>query len=200
LDILEVIAKRRSIRKYDPDPIPDEVLGRLLEALRLAPTGGNRQAFRFVVVREQGMKERVAAACRWVPGMPNGHAFVAEAPVVIVACGSEKDSITRFNKDGNVTLGMGVPLADISMDPAAYNNLMAVDLAIALDHLSLAATEAGLGTCWIAALDEREMREVLGVPEDMRALFVMPVGRTSNWPEPRPRKALEDIVSWEKYA
>jgi len=200
MDVREAIRKRRSIRAYRPDGIPEDVLERLLEALRLAPSGGNRQPFKFIVVRDQATREKVAAACRWKPGRPHGHEFVAEAPLVIVACGSEKDAVTRFYKDGEASLTMGVAPDAIDRDPADINNLMAVDMAIALDHLSLAATEEGLGTCWIAALDERELRRVLSVPDDMRVLFVMPVGYAVSWPEARPRKPLEEIVCWDTFS
>ena len=200
MDVLEAIGKRRSIRDYKHDAIPEDVLGRLLEALRLAPTGGNRQPFKFIVVRDAPTREKVAAACRWLPGMPNGQAFVADAPVVIVACGSEKDAVTRFHKDGAPSLTMGVAPDEIDKDPVEYNNLMAVDMAIALDHLTLVATEEGLGTCWIAALDEPELKRILAVPDEMRLLFVMPVGYAVSWPEPRPRKALEDIICRDRYS
>ena len=200
MDVREAIRKRRSIRAYRPDRIPEDVLERLLEALRLAPSGGNRQPFKFIVVRDQATREKVAAACRWKPGRPHGHEFVAEAPLVIVACGSEKDAVTRFYKEGEASLTMGVAPDAIDRDPADVNNLMAVDMAIALDHLSLAATEEGLGTCWIAALDERELRRVLSVPDDMRVLFVMPVGYAVSWPEARPRKPLEEIVCWDTFS
>ena len=199
MDVLEAIRKRRSIRDYKHDEIPEDVLDRLLESLRLAPTGGNRQPFKFIVIRDAATREKVASACRWQPGMPRGQAFVADAPVVIVACGSEKDAVTRFNKDGTPSPSIGVPPDAIDKDPIEYNNLLAVDMAIALDHLTLVAAEEGLGTCWIAALDERELKEVLSVPEEMRLLFVMPVGYAVSWPEPRPRKALEDIICRDRY-
>ena len=77
---------------------------------------------------------------------------------------------------------------------------MDIDLAIAMDHLTLTAAEEGLGTCWIAVLDEREIKKLLSVPEDIRVLVVMPVGYTDSWPEPRPRKTLEEIVCYGKYS
>ncbi|MBL7165831.1 MAG: nitroreductase family protein [Dehalococcoidales bacterium] len=200
MEVLDVIRKRRSIREYRPDRIPEDVLDRLLEALRLAPTGGNRQPFKFIVVQDKETRGKVAAACRWVPGRPDGHGFIAEAPVVIVACGSEKDAVTRFYKDGHPSLIMGVAPDAIDKEPHDYNNLMAVDLAIALDHLTLVATEEGLGTCWIAALDERELKNILSVPDDMRVLFVMPIGYAISWPEPRPRKALKEIICRDSYS
>jgi len=200
MNVLDAIRKRRSIRDYKPDDIPADVLDRLLEALRLAPTGGNRQPFKFIVVQDRENRVQVAAACRWVPGFPDGQKFIADAPLVIVACGSEKEAVTRFYKDGKTSLTMGIEPESVDKDPEEYNNLMAVDLAIALDHLTLVAAEEGLGTCWIAALDEKELKRVLSIPDEMRALFVMPVGFATSWPEARPRKDLEQIICREKYS
>jgi nitroreductase len=201
MDVIEAIRKRRSIRSYKAEPIPGEVLDRLLEAIRLAPSGGNRQPYRFIVVRDAEMKARIAAACRWHPGRPKGQDFITEAPIVIVACGSEGEAISRFYRDGDVYLAMGrdVP-AGIDRGPASHHNLMDMDIAIALDHLTLAAAAEGLGTCWVAALDEREMKSLLSVPEDMRVLAVMPLGYTDSWPAPRPRKPLNEIICYEKYS
>jgi nitroreductase len=201
VDVLSAIKKRRSIRSFRPDRIPDEIMDKLLEAIRLAPSGGNRQPYRFIIVRDKDTKAKLAAACRWYPGRPQGHGFVAEAPVVIVACGSEGSAVVRYYKDEQVTLTIGreVP-AEIDKNSADYQSVMEIDLAIALDHFTLVAAEEGLGTCWIAALDEREIKRLLAVPEDRRVLVVMPVGYTDSWPEPRPRKPLERIICYDKYS
>ena len=201
MDVYSAIKKRRSIRSYKPDRIPDEIMAKLLEAIRLAPSGGNRQPYRFIIVQEQDTKEKIAAACRWYPGRPQGQGFIAEAPVVIVACGSVNNAVVRYYTDEGVTLktGWDVP-TEVDRSQADYRSVMEIDLAIALDHLTLVATEEGLGTCWIAALDEREIKKLLSVPEDKRVLVVMPVGYTDSWPEPRPRKPLEKIICYEKYS
>lgn len=80
LDFYEVIRTRRSIREFRPDPIPDEVLKRALDAARIAPSGSNRQPWRFILVRDEGLKEKL------VP-LAGGQRFIAEAPIVVVACG-----------------------------------------------------------------------------------------------------------------
>ena len=201
MDVHSAIKKRRSIRSYKPDTIPDEIMEKLLEAIQLAPSGGNRQPYRFIVVRNPGTKEKIAAACRWYPGRPQGQGFIAEAPVVIVACGSVNNAVVRYYTDEGVTLqtGWDVP-PEVDRSQADYQSCVEIDLAIALDHLTLVATEEGLGTCWIAALDEREIKRLLSVPDDKRVLVVMPVGYTDSWPEPRPRKPLEKIICYEKYS
>ncbi len=202
MSVFDAIAKRRSIRSYKPDSIPADVLDRLLNAIRLAPSGGNQQPYKFIIVQDKEIKAKLAAACRWTPGAPKGHEFIAEAPVAIVACGSDKGAISRFYREpGQTTLAPGrdVP-AEIDRSGAGYLNLMAIDAAIAIDHLILAATEEGLGTCWVAAIDELEVKKLLSVPEDMRVLAVVPVGYTDSWPEARPRKPLEEIFCHDKYS
>lgn len=200
MSVFDAISKRRSVRSYKPDGIPDEVLDKLLNAVRLAPSGGNRQPYKFIIVQDNDTKAQLAAACRWSPGRPKGHEFVSQAPIVIVACGSEENAVSRYHKDGQVFLAIGrdVP-AEIDRSSVEYLNLRDIDLAIALDHLTLVATEEGLGTCWIGALDEREIKKLLSVPQDMRVLAVMPVGYTASLPEPRPRKPLEEIICYGKF-
>ena len=201
MEVLEAIKTRRSVRQFTDKPVPDDVLDRLLEALRLAPTGANLQPFKFIVVRDTEVKARLAAACHWKPGMPNGHAFIAEAPLAIVACGSPDAAISRFHQDGDVAIAPGQWVSpNPERAPDEHLNCMMLDLAIAADHLVLQATVEGLGTCWVAGLHEREVKEVLGVPEEMRVVIVIAIGYTEKWPEPRPRKPLEEIVSYDKYA
>jgi len=200
VDVFSAIKERRSIRSYKPDKIPKETMNKLLEAMRLAPSGGNRQPYRFIIVQDNDMKEKLAAACRWFPGRPQGQAFIAEAPVVIVACGSEGSAVVRYYREEGVslTIGRNVP-EEIDKSSTDFQSCMDIDLAIALDHLTLVAAEEGLGTCWIAALDEREIKRLLAVPDDRRVLVVMPIGYTDSWPEPRPRKPLERIICYDKY-
>ena len=202
MSVFDAIEKRRSVRNYKPDSIPKDVLDRLLNAIRLAPSGGNQQSYKFIVVQEKEIRAKLAAACRWTPGAPKGHTFIAEAPLAIVACSSEKGAISRFyREEGQATLAPGrdVP-AEIDRSAAGYLNLAEIDAAIAIDHLILAATEEGLGTCWVAALDELAVKKLLSVPEDMRVLVVVPIGYTDSWPEPRPRKPVEEIFCHEKYS
>jgi len=93
MNVINAIKKRRSVRNYKSDEIPEEVLNKLLNAMRLAPSGKNRQPWKFIVVRDKAMKAKLADACC-------GQKFIAAAPVVIVACGSEKEAAVRYYKDG----------------------------------------------------------------------------------------------------
>ena len=146
MNVFEAIMKRRSVRGFLDKSIEDEKLNAVLEAGRLAPSAKNRQEWRFVVVKNREVRRAVAEAA-------NGQNFVGEAPVVIVACG-----IT----DGYV-MSCGQPSYPI-------------DVAIALDHISLAAVECGLGTCWIGAFNEDRVKKILGIPEEIRVVDLMPIG------------------------
>jgi nitroreductase len=150
-------------------------------------------------VQDEETRKKLAAACRWSPARPNGQEFIADAPLVVVACGSVRKAITRYYKDGKVFLTLGTTPEEIDKDPIEYENTMPIDLAIALDHLTLVAAAEGLGTCWIGGLDELEVKRLLSIPDDMRVPIVMPVGYPVSWPEPRPRKPLERLICHDKY-
>ena len=146
MNVIEAIRTRKSVRSFLDKPVEDEKLMAVLEAGRLAPSAGNRQEWRFIVVHDQKVKVMLGEAA-------NGQCFVGEAPVVIVACAES---------DGHV-MSCGQPSYPI-------------DVAIALDHISLAAVEYGLGTCWIGAFNEGKVKEILGIPEEVRVVELMPIG------------------------
>lgn len=171
MDFYQVIRKRKSIRKYKTDPIPDDVLNRILNAGRMAPSAKNYQPWHFIVIREPEMKKKVAEACR-------NQFFMAEAGAIICGCAFEK---VAWNRMGN------------------YMPSWTHDLTIALDHMILAATNEGLGTCWIGAFDEKMVKDVLGIPEDVRVVALTPVGYPAEDAKDRGRLELKDIVSYEKF-
>lgn len=170
MEFYDVINKRRSIRKYKPDVISDEILNRVLEAAHLAPSGKNGQPWRFIVVRSAELKQKLVKPCR-------DQAFIAEAPAVIVGVANEDES---YQKQGN------------------YMKSWAIDLAIAFDHLMLAATAEGLGACWIGAFDEKEVKKALNIPDRLRVVGLTPLGYPDGEPKPKPRKALADIVFYDQ--
>lgn len=171
MEFHEVIKKRKSVRKYKTDPIPDDVLNRILDAGRMAPSAKNYQPWHFIVIRELEMKKKVAEACR-------NQFFIADAGAIICGCAFEKIAWGRM---GNYM--------------AAWPH----DLTIALDHIILAATNEGLGTCWIGAFDEKMVKEVLQIPDDVRVVALTPVGYPAEEAKDRGRLNLEDIVSYEKF-
>lgn len=169
MDVYEAIKTRRSVRAYQDKPIPEEVLNRILEAARLAPSAGNRQDWKFIVVKDPETRKAIATASR-------NQQFIAEAPVVIVAVSLNPDRI-------------------MSCEVPAY----AVDLAIAVDHITLAATAEGLGTCWIGAFSQGEMKKILNVPDKYKIVTLTPLGYPADSPRPKVRKSLEEIVCYERF-
>jgi len=202
MDVMEAIQKRRSIRHYKPDDIPDHVLNRLLSAVRLAPSGKNSQPWKFVVVRDKTTKSRVAAACNWktAEGELISQSWVDEAPVFILACGSEKEAAVRYYKDGEViTTNWAALQVEMAQAPIEYESALVADLTVAMDHLTLAAVSEGLGTCWIGGLNEGQMKDILSIPDDVRAPVAVALGYPVSWPDPRPRKPLAEIICYDKY-
>ncbi|MEO0068345.1 MAG: nitroreductase family protein [candidate division WOR-3 bacterium] len=172
MEFYDVIRRRLSVRAYKPDPVPEEVLRRILEAARLAPSAKNYQPWRFIVVTDEKIRQELVPACR-------GQSFIAQAPVVICACAIENEAWK----------GMG-----------GYWSAAEVDVTIALEHIILAATAEGLGTCWIGAFIEAEVKRVLQIPEGVKPVALTPLGYPAQEPKPRPRKALEEIVCYNRFS
>jgi len=164
MDFYEVIQGRRSVRKYKTDPVDDDKLQRILNAARLAPSAANRQPISFIVVRDDKIKRKLKDAY--------SQEWFYTAPVIICAC-TLSDKAWKRN------------------DGKAYVD---VDAAIAMDHLILAATAEGLGTCWIAAFKPGIVKEVLNIPDDLEPLILTPLGYPEIIPKPTYRKPLNEIV------
>ena len=171
MSTLDIIKSRRSIRRYKNDPIPEDVFLRVLEAARLAPSGKNFQPWKFIIVKDQALKEKLAEASR-------GQLFIARAPVVIVACGYPEKS---YQHQGN------------------YMTSWTIDVTCALDHLMLQAQEEDLGTCWIGAFKEDAVKPILGIPAEVRVLALIPLGYPDEIPRDRGRKDLSAIISFDSY-
>jgi nitroreductase len=171
MSVLKVIQKRRSQRKYKGDSIPEDVLQRVLEAARLAPSGKNYQPWKFIIVQDKELKEKLAQASA-------EQFFMAEAPIIIVGCGFPDDSYSRMGR---------------------YMKSWPVDVTIALEHLILQAAEEGLGTCWIGSFEEEEVKSILNIPENVRVLALTPLGYSDETPPYRGRKRLDEIVSYNGF-
>jgi len=175
MNVYDAIHTRRSVRAYADKPIPREVLQRLMEALRLAPSAANAQPWRCIFVTDRVMKEAVARSCK-------ERMWIAGAAAVVVGCGFPEQAYALMGGSGN------------SVD---------IDLAIALDHLSLAARNEGLGTCWIGAFAEREIKALLTIPGRAKIVSLMTVGYPADpgvfAPAGKKRKKNGDIISFEKY-
>ncbi len=169
MDVMEAVKKRRSIRGYMDKEVEEEKLNLVLEAGRLAPSASNRQEWKFIVVRDKDTREKLSLAA-------HHQKFVGEASVVIVACSTETAHI--------------MPCGQLSYP---------IDLAIAVDHMTLKAVEEGLGTCWIGAFEENEVKKILGIPETIRVVALLPLGYPISIPSPTPRKSKEEIILFEKW-
>jgi nitroreductase len=174
MDLYEAVAARKSVRKYRPDAVPDAVLDRVLDAGRRAPSGHNRQPWRFVVVREEGRRNALADAAA------SHNAFIAEAPVVLAFLGllayddaPAPDAQTR----GSWTWDMYI----------RYN------VSIAGAYVTLAAAAEGLGTCWINNYDEDRVRALLKIPEGYALVCLMTLGYAAEEPRPKPRLPLTQL-------
>ena len=167
MEFRELIKKRYSVRAYKPAPVEEEKLQQVLEAARLAPTAANRQPIQFIVLRTAGRADDLKRMYQ--------KDWLSQAPVVICAC--------------------AVPAgAWLRMDNKNYGE---VDATIAMDHLILAATDIGLGTCWIAHFDPQAVREVLKLPEGVEPIALTPLGYPDDQPREKKRKPLSELVRYE---
>jgi len=168
MDVMEAIKRRYSVRSYQDRAVEEEKLNSILEAARLAPSASNRQEWRFIVVRDKNIRQRLMKAAR-------NQAFVGQAPVVIACCASTDNH--------KMTCGQ-----------LCYP----IDVAIAIEHMVLKATEEGLGTCWIGAFYEEQVKEILGIPKDIRVVELLALGYPDKpCPSHKDRLSLEEIVMYE---
>jgi nitroreductase len=170
MDVYEAIRERRSVRAFAAEAVGDRLLERIFEAVRLAPSASNRQEWRFVIVRDAAVRERLAVEAARQP-------FVGEAAAVIACCAKT---------DGHV-MRCGQPCYTI-------------DVAIAVDHLTLAAAAEGLGTCWIGSFDEGIVKRILGIPNEIRVVQLLALGKPSGGgPAEKNRLKLSEILHYERW-
>ena len=199
MDTIEAIEKRRSIRRYSGKEVPAELLDRLLEAARLAPSTSNTQSWKFKVVTDPDARKALREAAY-------GQKFVERAPAVIACC----LDFNAFEERGKRTLELVVKGAvrpslemvlrtvrggkDREFDPerVVINGVM--NVSIAAEHIVLAATSLGLGTCWVRAFEAAEVERVVGVPEGVRVLCLLTVGYPAEEPAARPRRSIEEVT------
>jgi nitroreductase len=169
---IELAEKRRSIRGYKDDPVPENLLAEILQAGRLAPSAKNLQPLHFIVVREAAVLDALAKA---YPAP-----FFRQAPVVIATCVEPSAGWLRAQYDGK--------------------NFAEVDAAIAVDHMTLAAADLGLGSCWIGAFDPVLVRSALNLPDKVYPLALLPIGYPSDAGRPKRRKEPAQLVHYEKWS
>lgn len=171
MNVSEAVRIRRSLRKYSEKNVEEEKLMRVLEAARLAPSASNRQEWRFVVVKDRETRKKLAKAAK-------GQKFLEAAPIVIVCCAETDEHVMTCGQ-------MCYP----------------IDVAIAIDHITLQAVEEGLGTCWIGAFYAEQVREILGIPEDIKIVELLTMGYPAEdlIEKPKNRMNISEIVKWERW-
>lgn len=168
--LLSLFRERRSVRRYRPDPVPDEMVQKLLEAGRWAPSANNLQPWRFIVIRDQMMRQQVATYASYAGRRP---ARLDEAPLLIVMCGVTTDRLYREFLNG--------------------------DVGMAGLQIMLQAKAMGLGTCWVGGLERKAIAGLLRIPSYLEIVSLIAVGFPDEEPEPTPRKSLDEIISYEVY-
>ncbi len=170
LEYSELIAARYSVRAYRPDPVEDEKLQCILEAARLAPTAANRQPIQLMVLHTAGREAEI--------GRIYHRPWFVQAPLVIAVCAISSHAWVRESDRFNARL---------------------IDAAIVADHLILAATNLGLGTCWVAAFNVEAARNVLGLPAEAEPVIFTPLGYPADSPGAKIRKPLAELVRYEHW-
>lgn len=174
MDVSEAIAKRRSIRKYLDIPVEWDKVGLILEAGRLAPSAGNVQEWRFIVVTKPELRKQIAESAL-------GQHWVETAPIHIV--------IVALTEKIKRHYGMrGERLYSIQDCAACATNMM------------LMATELGLGSCWIGAFDEAKVQRILKIPDDVRPQIILTVGYADEKPHMPPRYPINNLVYLEQFS
>lgn len=169
MNVHDAIAARRSIRNYESRPIDKDTLRRVLDAGRLAPSARNMQEWKFVVVTDRDKLARMVEVCK-------GQRFVGEAGAAVVACAVQHDYVMSCGQYAHP-----------------------IDIAIAVDHMSLAAVEEGLGSCWIGAFHEDKAKQLLGIPDDIQAVIILTLGYPAETPAPSPRNPFDEVFSFDTY-
>jgi nitroreductase len=169
---LELAEARRSVRAYKAEAVPEDLLQQVLEAGRLAPSACNKQPWRFIVVREEVNRRALGAAY--------AREWFWKAPVVLAVCILPQEAWVRAYDGQNYAM---------------------VDGALAMDHMTLAAAEAGLGTCWIGAFDPAAVHDILGLPDGVQVVGMTPLGFPDVEPNPRARsrRPLGETVMKERW-
>jgi nitroreductase len=170
MTFLDLVKQRRSVRDYLDTPVPDDLLQKILETGRWAPSACNIQPWVFIVIRDQANRTALKAVYN--------RDWFLHAPVILAVCCDRSASWKRSD---------GKDFGDI-------------DIAIVLDHITLAATEAGLGTCWVGNFNPVAARESLNIPQHIDPIAFTPIG----YPGPqtsreKSRKPLQEIIHYERY-
>jgi nitroreductase len=168
-DIMPELLKRRSIRKFNTKAVGKNKLDRILKAAQLAPSAKNRQEWRFIVVQNASLKNKIKEAAF-------GQEHVGQAPVIVAAC--------------TTNIHYRMPNGELSYP---------IDIAFAASSMLLQATREGLGSCVVTTYDEHEIKDLLNIPYSMKVMLLILFGYYDHEPELQSRKTLRRIVSYEHW-
>jgi nitroreductase len=169
MDVFQAVKERRSIRSFLRKDISEDVLSRLIDALRWAPSAGNLQSRKFYFISDEMTKKQIAVAAL-------NQDFLSTAPVVIVGCADSSIGI-RYGR-------RGIELYSIQ------------DVSVSVMAMMLVAFENGLGTCWVGAFQEAEVSKILNLPENLRPVAIVPVGYPGKIPKPPSRLSVKELVEF----
>jgi nitroreductase len=209
MDVSEAIQKRATIRKWKPVPVEKEKIIKVLESGRRAPSWGNVQPWRFIIVQD---KEKIEELAKVAAG---GQLQVGAAPVVIVCCGVAEVFSRKMHRESlKQLIEAGVMewpeefLDNVVLESEQFapyirgQEVMTIkageQIMISVAYMSLEAVNQGLGSCWVGAISPREAANVMGLPDDMFVHDLFVLGYPDEDPKPRPRKEFDKIVFWEK--
>ena len=170
MNVFDAITTRKSVREYLDKPVEKQKLLKVLEAAHLAPSAGNRQEWRIIVVTDASLRKELASKA-------TRHRLIGEAPVILACCAADTDHVM----------------------PCGLKSF-AIDVAIAIDHMTLVAVEEGLGTCWIGGFDQDVVKRILNIPDDVQVVELLPLGYPVDGSAiAKNRMALDEIVKYEKW-
>lgn len=167
-DVIAAIEERRSVREFEKTPIPDATVGRLIESASLAPSAGNLEPWKFVVVKRDDLKQALVSAAF-------NQDFIEVAPVCIVVCAEPERSAAKYGERGSSLYCL-------------------LDAAAAVQNILLTATAYGLGSCWVGAFDEARVKEILGLAPNFKPVAILPIGYPAEEPLEIPRRSVEDTT------
>jgi nitroreductase len=196
VELSDVIASRRSIRKFKQEDISTDTVRLLLDAARLAPSGSNLQPARFIVAQSPATKEAL--------GRCTPYKFIVKASVIFVCCADLTAITTRDRRVGELQKEGAFEGVDMDMnDPSAVSPIMdaeavraylSMNVAIAIEHIVLKAVDLGLGSCWLGRFDRDKVKKFLALDESIYPVVLLPVGHPDQSPKARPRFALDKLL------
>lgn len=175
MDFLELAKNRFSSRNYLNQPIEEDKLMKVLEAARIAPSAANYQPWHFIVIRSEENRRKICTTYR--------REWLQKAPVIILACGDQSKAWVRSAFDNK--------------------NHTDIDISIAIDHITLQATELGLSTCWICNFDTKKCSELFNLPQNIEPIAIIPLAYPADKANPNrhetQRKPASQIIHWESF-